>query len=53
MQSKLINGKIEQISSMTFGDIYTTLPTSGMEPFVILLDGFQSLVLLDTSCVIS
>ena len=35
---------------MAFGDIPTMPATSGMEPFGILLDGFQPLALVDTSC---
>ena len=30
---------------MSFGDIPTTIATSGMEPFQILFDGFQPLAL--------
>ena len=32
---------------MSFGDIPTTIATSGMEPFRILFDGFQPLGLTD------
>ena len=35
--------------NMSFGDRPTTTMTSGMQPFGILLDGFQPLVLADAA----
>ena len=37
--------QIEKILNMSFENVPTTIVTSGMEPFWILLDGSQPLVL--------